>query len=404
MLSHQNFYLMTRIFTLFFILIVTGAFAQTPRITAVDPLNNTVTIKNYGSSGDISSYRFCSLFGYKNLDQTTIVSGNADLTLDTDEEVTLLIDASGSGSLSTLNANGADLGLYLPTGSFGSASAMVDFVQWKTSGNGREGVANTKGIWTSGEFISGDGPYEFSGGETDFGLSFWAQVPLTPRIIAVNPTDNTVTIKNFGTAGDISQYRFCSLIKYKDLDQATIVSGNADLTLDPLEEVTLLIDATGSGGLTSLNANGADLGLYLPTGSFGSASAMLDFVQWKTSGNGREGVANTKGIWTSGDFVAGDGSYEFSGTKEDFGVSFWSLATVTSTEREIDEEEILFFPNIISVGETLNFNERITAINVYDLKGKLIFTGNDANFNTAALTSGVYLIYSDKQTQKLVVK
>ena len=51
-----------------------------------------------------------------------------------------------------------------------------------------------------------------------------------------------------------------------------------------------------------LNNSVADLGLY-ETNTFGSASAMQDFVQWGSGGNGRESVAVGKGIWTAGDFI-----------------------------------------------------------------------------------------------------
>jgi hypothetical protein len=44
------------------------------------------------------------------------------------------------------------------------------------------------------------------------------------------------------------------------------------------------------------------MGLYT-TASFGSSTAMIDYVEWGSTGHGRSGVAVGAGIWTTGDFV-----------------------------------------------------------------------------------------------------
>ena len=133
------------------------------RLLTVVPSTSTVTIKNFGrSTVDISGYRFCSLFNYSsNLD-----NGNT-VNLAAGAEVVIVWQNLQSE---------ADLGLYLPTGGFGSSTSMVDFTQWGSSGNGRETVADTKGIWTAGEFVSGTEPYSYTGDGAQNGAAFWTGV------------------------------------------------------------------------------------------------------------------------------------------------------------------------------------------------------------------------------------
>ena len=75
---------------------------------------------------------------------------------------------------------------------------------------------------------------------------------------------------------------------------------------------------------------GADLGLYLPVvnatnsnADFADSEMMIDFTQWGSSGNGRESVAVTKGIWSAGDFVFRSDFYNYIGDGEQNGVEFW---------------------------------------------------------------------------------
>ena len=122
--------------------------------------------------------------------------------------------------------------------------------------------------------------------------------PVGDSTVVINEVEYTSTdqieLMNYGdTTVNISNYWFCSLFSYAQLNSLTIISG--DLDLAPGERVVL------SG--FALNDAAADLGLY-NTNTFTSTTAMEDFVQWGSAGNGRESVADTKGIWTSGDFIA----------------------------------------------------------------------------------------------------
>jgi len=116
------------------------------------------------------------------------------------------------------------------------------------------------------------------------------------RLLCVNPINDQIIIKNFGTnSTDISNLRLCSKFSYTNNGIATdmnVVGGT--LILAPGDSVVL-------NGF-SIDDTAADLGLYAPIGAFTDSTAMLDFTQWGSAGNGRESVAVAKGIWSAGDF------------------------------------------------------------------------------------------------------
>jgi hypothetical protein len=138
-----------------------------PRLSCVDPIQDRITLKNFGESSiNLSDYRFCSKSTYTAngiATDMTIVSGS--LNLSPGASVTL------TGF--SLDDDAADLALYLPTGAYTDTLAMVDFVQWGGAGIGREAVAASKGIWTAGTYIS-DGPeYCYTGTGKENGEPQW---------------------------------------------------------------------------------------------------------------------------------------------------------------------------------------------------------------------------------------
>ncbi len=164
------------------------------RFTKVDPVANTVTIHNYGTAMvNVSNYQLCHLFSYQKLSTLSIDSGS------------LILVAGGNLSLSgfTIINSASDLGLYIDN-NFPSSTSMLDFFQWGSSGNGRESVAVTKGIWTAGDFISTTGPYFYNGNGTQNGVSFWSNTVLGLEDIAFsnqtfvypNPVKNILNLKN----------------------------------------------------------------------------------------------------------------------------------------------------------------------------------------------------------------
>ncbi|MEM9935267.1 MAG: hypothetical protein AAF824_16695, partial [Bacteroidota bacterium] len=124
------------------------------------------------------------------------------------------------------------------------------------------------------------------------GMSLQAQVRLNE--VQFSGSDK-IELINFGpVASDISDWWLCSRFDYIQLnDPGLTLTGN--LNIGPGE--TLVIEGF------SLQDQSADLGLY-ESPSFGSSSAIEDFVQWGGAGIGRESVAVTAGIWTAGEFVS----------------------------------------------------------------------------------------------------
>ncbi|MGJ3241691.1 MAG: hypothetical protein ACFE0O_01865 [Opitutales bacterium] len=144
----------------------------------------------------------------------------------------------------------------------------------------------------------------------------------------VSPTENRVEFLNDGTDPvDLSGHWLCSRLSYIQLGDGDIQVVSGSLMLEP--GAFLVVDT--SAGL-DLDDTGADLGLY-ETNSFGSASAMVDFLQWGSSSNpsGRESVAVDAGIWAAGSFTDVPESGEsliFAGSGG--GVDAWSISSTPS--------------------------------------------------------------------------
>ena len=187
------------------------------------------------------------------------------------------------------------------------------------------------------------------------------------RLVEVNPGTDRVTIKNFGASTvDISTYWFCSLFDYDQLSTLTVVTGSLNLA----SGATVVISGSS---VALLRDSDADLGLYINNSNFGSASNMIDFMQWGDAGNGRESVANTGGFWTTGDFLAGSGPFVYNGNGNQNGVSFWQNGTL-SVRDEILSAALSLYPNPTS--EVLNIkklqNVNLSNASIFDVTGRLL--------------------------------
>ena len=136
------------------------------------------------------------------------------------------------------------------------------------------------------------------------------------RIKSVDPTADEIQLNNYGNElVDISGWRLCSeLIYTQNLTSGiTIIDGSLQLAAG--DSVTI----TGF----ALTDEAADLGIYLAQGSFTDTAALVDFVQWGAPGIGREPVADAKGIWQAGEFIAGNPPYTYIGNGTQNGLAFW---------------------------------------------------------------------------------
>lgn len=102
-----------------------------------------------------------------------------------------------------------------------------------------------------------------------------------------------IELENTGTGTiDVSNWWICARFSYRQLSSLTLISG--DTNLGPGEMVRF------RPGF-DMNNTSSDLGLYT-TPSFGTSSAMVDFVQWGTSADvGRSDVAFAASMWTRSD-------------------------------------------------------------------------------------------------------
>lgn len=119
-------------------------------INEIDPATDKVELKNVGTeSKDISTYQLCIKPGFYASVSTLL----GESSIDAGEVVVL------QTSWDFIVGDG-QLALYA-TASYGSSTAIVDFLQWGSNHtNGRQSVAVAANIWTNGEFISGVGTGE----------------------------------------------------------------------------------------------------------------------------------------------------------------------------------------------------------------------------------------------------
>ena len=311
------------------------------RIVNVDPATEWVTIKNFGTETiDISEYWLCQRPQYDqlgNAGSVRIVFG--DLVLDPEEEVLISVSPAGpSGDFSAITdlPDNGELGLFA-NAEFGSTdpNVLLDFVSWGgVTEPTRSEQAVAAGRWdTPGSFVAGNAPFDFIGGANDVGASFWEgeEGDKIVRISFVDPINEWVTIKNFGTETvDISEYWLCQRPQYDQLGESgsiAIVAG--DFVLEPGEEVIVDVSPNGSSGgftaITDLPENG-ELGLFSEA-TFGSIDReiLLDFVSWGgITEPTRADQAFAAGRWDNVEsFVEGNAPFTYIGGANDVGAAFW---------------------------------------------------------------------------------
>ncbi len=341
------------------------------RIAKLDPATNSVTLKNYGSANvPISGYWFCNFPAYGQVSSMTSVT-----SLDPGEEVNI------ASSINFAVADG-EFGLY-NTNSFGSSTALEDYMQWGSAGHQRESVAVAKGIWTAGTFINLAAPFAYSGTGTENGADQWITFR-SVRISKLDPSTNSVALKNFGSSTvNISGYWFCNFPAYGQVSSMT-----STVMLNPGEEINIA---------SSVNFAVADgeFGLY-NTNSFGSSSALEDYIQWGNAGHQRESVAVAKGIWDAGTFINVAPPFEYTGNGSQDGVAFWSTLGVEDFEQV---GNIKLYPN--PSNSILNINAQNAGTNgtieIFSIVGKKVLTqklelSEATKIDVSDWDSGLYLV------------
>ncbi len=173
-------------------------------------------------------------------------------------------------------------------------------------------------------------------------------------------TRDLVELYNNGDVNvDLSSYWLClGPGSYVQIGDITPESGSADLA--PGTFVVLPYEMPDVEG---------GLGLYA-TNEFGSAEAIVDFVQWGAAGSARENVAVEAGIWTAGDFVptvgAVSSSIEYDGEGE--ASADWAEETLPSLglENEAVVPSTTFNITISNVTNYLNVHPFTTPVGASD--------------------------------------
>lgn len=341
------------------------------RIAKLDPASNSVTLKNYGTTNvPISGYWFCNFPAYAQVSSMTSTTSLAP-----GEEVNI------ASSINFAVADG-EFGLY-NTNSFGSSAAMEDYMQWGSANHQRESVAVAKGIWTANTFINLAPPFAYSGTGSQNGAQQWITFR-SVRISKLDPATNSVSLKNFGsTTVPISGYWFCNFPAYAQVSSMTSVT-----SLDPGEEINI------SSSINFAVADG-EFGLY-NTNSFGSTTAMEDYIQWGSANHQRESVAVAKGIWEDDTFINVAPPFEYNGNGSQDGVTFWSTL---STNDLTQENSLRLYPNPSKTQLNIEFNSVIDegTIEIYDLLGKQIYgqsltANNLIQIDVESWQTGLYLV------------
>lgn len=231
------------------------------------------------------------------------------------------------------------------------------------------------------------------------------------RITGVDPNQNLVFIRNYGSAAvDITNHILSSKLTNFTVGSMTVIAGTPS-SLGSMQTAWV------QGG--NLDAAGADLALYTPgTTDFNNTANLLDFVQWKSGGHGRESVAVSKGIWTAGDFVCGDPSYTYAGNggSVDFGVNHWNGVNCTSSIDENDAaNNIVVYPNPTTdvINVSLQYSMEILSYKLVNLLGQTMTENNNNSvsnqfsIDVANLPKGQYFLMvktkNNVVTKKVVI-
>ncbi len=149
-------------FVLFILLSASFLYAQaSPVVNEVlyDPVganggNQLIEIKNIGdATADIGGWWFCHRFSYTQIPTGVTIPAGGIIVIHVGKSGTNTSTDIFISSMGSLNASASDLSFY-SNSSFSNPSSIRDFVQWGSSGNGRESVAVSAGIWTAGDFVT----------------------------------------------------------------------------------------------------------------------------------------------------------------------------------------------------------------------------------------------------------
>ncbi|MFK8161394.1 MAG: T9SS type A sorting domain-containing protein, partial [Lewinella sp.] len=190
------------------------------------------------------------------------------------------------------------------------------------------------------------------------------EVTVDGRIEFFNGTDEAV---------DVSSFWLCNFPAYQQISTMTLECG--EFLIQP-GEVTVI------SGFNGFNAVDAELGLYT-TNSFGTASALIAYLEWGSTGHRRSSLAVNNGFWSNGQVAdAPTGNQSTQLTINDNDELVWNLAdlsvcslnNLTNTGGSSTEARVSIFPNPVS-GDMLNvtlegMRGEMMQLQIFDMNGR----------------------------------
>lgn len=138
----------------------------------------------------------------------------------------------------------------------------------------------------------------------------------------------TIEVGNLGPdAGDLTGYWLAIDPYYLELPSTVLAPGTA-LIVSVAEDADPTLVVPAFGLLPSLTGSSGEIGLYA-SGNFGSPDAIVDYVEWGSTGHVRSTVAIAAGLWPEDETVPVDGSASglTVGDRTDAGPAGWTATT-----------------------------------------------------------------------------
>lgn len=146
------------------------------RVTKLDPGSGTAQIKNFVNfTYDYSQFQMSIEFNYATLNSKAH-TGNLNMTPFAFVDFSNLILPPAINNNNRAALAGASIAIWYP-GSLPNnptPANLVDFFQYGSAGHAYESVAVAAGLWTAGDFVSVAAPYQFNGGISDYGSSYFS--------------------------------------------------------------------------------------------------------------------------------------------------------------------------------------------------------------------------------------
>ena len=139
-----------------------GVAGASPLVLAeVDFSAGVVVIRNTSSSSyQLSGHFLCNRPTYVEIPATTLAAG---------ESVSVELSSLG------VSADDGEIGLYTSR-DFGSADAILRYVQWGTAEHGRTATAVEAGVWVAGDTVANNGASMVSSGDDPVSAADWTTV------------------------------------------------------------------------------------------------------------------------------------------------------------------------------------------------------------------------------------